>query len=218
MRRTIMRSAILGFGVAAAMVATTGAGAAPALDGTVLTHGSAGGTAVEVGDTLTAGLADGTSATFFDSDSGDQGVTCATSSFTGTVEENPTAPGTATGTISEQTLGDCTANIVGVTSVAITVENLPYTMTASSDAGNPVAISGDTMRISAELDTLIGTITCVYEASEINGNADNADNSITFTNQEFNRTEGPDNCFSPGYFTATYSPVETADGSPVFVN
>lgn len=216
MRRSTMRSTVLGVGVAAAMFASMGA--APALDSTVLTQGSAGGDAVAVGETLTAGLADGTSATFFDSDSGDQGVTCATSTFTGTVDENPTAPGTATGTISEQTLSDCTANIIGVTSVAITVENLPYAMSVSSDDGNPVAISGDTMRISAELDTLIGTITCVYEADEINGNSDNADNSINFTSQEFNRTDGPDQCFSPGYFTASYSPVETADGSPVFVN
>ena len=57
-----------------------------------------------------------------------------------------------------------------------------------------------------------------YEAGAINGNADNADNSISFTGQEFERTDGPDQCFTPGSFTATYGPVQTADGSPVFVN
>lgn len=218
MRRTILRSAALSVGVAAALFVSTGS--ATALDDTVLTNDSAGGTAVAVGDVISADLAAGTTATFFDSADGDTGVTCTTSGFRGTVEDNPTAPGTATGTLDELTLTDCTANILGVTSVSITVENLPYSLGVSSEDGNPVTISGESMTISAELDTLIGTITCVYEATGISGNADNADNSIAFANQEFTRSDGPDNCFSPGYFTATYGPVQndTADSSPVFVN
>ncbi|MBU7597637.1 Tat pathway signal sequence domain protein [Streptomyces sp. P38-E01] len=217
-RSTALRSAALSVGVAAALFAS--AGSATALDGTVLTNDSAGGTAVAVGDVLSAGLAEGTNATFFDSADGSTGVTCATSGFKATVGDNPTAPGTATGSLDSLTLTDCTANILGVTSVAITIDNLPYTLGVDSGEGNPVTISGEPMKISAELDTLIGKITCVYESTGINGSADNADNSIAFSKQEFTRSEGPSNCFSPGYFTATYSPIqnETAGGSPVFVN
>lgn len=217
MHRTTLRSAVLTAGLAGALFLT--AGSATALDGTVLTNGSTGGAAVEVGDTLTAGLAEGTSATFFDSTDGDTGVTCATSSFSATVETNPVAPGTATGSLDALTLTDCTASIFGVSGVSISVENLPHSMAVSSGEGNPVAISGEGMRISAELDTLLGKITCVYEADEVNGNADNADNSISFVKQEYTRVEGPDACFSPGYFSATFGPVQNSTaGSPVFVN
>ncbi len=53
------------------------------------------------------------------------------------------------------------------------------------------------------------------------GVAANADNSITFTDQQFNRISGPGSCFANGYFTAKYAPVldTTQAGSPsIYVN
>jgi hypothetical protein len=51
--------------------------------------------------------------------------------------------------------------------------------------------------------------------------AGDADNSINFVSQQFNRTMGPGTCFANGFFTATYAPVVDIDqaGSPlVFIN
>jgi hypothetical protein len=64
-------------------------------DTPVLTTGAAGGTPVAVGDTLTASLASGTSATFHSRATGTSGVSCTSSQFTVTVTDNPPAPGTA---------------------------------------------------------------------------------------------------------------------------
>ena len=52
------------------------------------------------------------------------------------------------------------------------------------------------------------------------GVVSNTDNSITFTNQQFDLESGSSLCFANGFFTATYAPVEdtTAGGAAVFVN
>ncbi len=81
----------------AAVAALTLPAAVPAVAGTaadtpVLTTGAAGGTPVAVGDTLTASLASGTSATFHSSATGTSGVSCTSSQFTVKVTDNPTAP------------------------------------------------------------------------------------------------------------------------------
>ncbi|MQY38535.1 hypothetical protein SRB17_65480 [Streptomyces sp. RB17] len=189
--------------------------------GAVLTTGGAGGTAVATGDTLTAPLASGTSATLYSSATGTSGVSCTSSQFTATVTGNPSAPGTATESVTGHTFdsSSCTSNVTGVLGVSsITVDNLPYTATVASDGTLTVSpASGSTIQTTVKLRTLLGSITCVYQAPSLTGKADNTDNSISFTNQQFSKTSGSSLCFSSGYFTAKYAPV-TDGGTPVYVN
>lgn len=212
-------------GLAAVALLTSLVGAAPAvasasssLDSTVLTHGSVGGSAVAVGDVIEANLASGTAATFYSSATGTSGVKCAASSFSATVTSNPAAPGTATESLTAQSFSSCTTNVVGTTGVrSITVNNLPYETSVSSDG--VVTISGS-ISSTVVLSTLLGTISCVYQTTSLTGTADNATNSIVFTNQVLTKVSGSLLCFNTAYFSVRYSPVldTTQGGSPVYVN
>lgn len=191
-------------------------------DGTaVLTTGGLGGAPVAVGDVLTAPLASGTAATLYSSATGTSGVKCTSSQFTATVKDNPAAPGTAIESAGAQTFdaSSCTSNVLGVTGVSsITVDNMPYTTSVNSDGTLTVTpASGSTIQTTVKLKTLLGSINCVYQAASLTGKADNSDNSINFTNQQFTKTSGSSLCFASGYFTAKYAPV-TDSGAPVFVN
>ncbi|MGW0826046.1 Tat pathway signal sequence domain protein [Streptomyces sp. NPDC002845] len=216
--RTRSLLALAGVTAALAVSAVSPASAAD----TVLTTGGAGGDAVAVGDVLTASLAEGTGATLYSSATGTSGVTCADSTFTATVTDNPAAPGTATESVTAQTFDSCTSNVFGVLGVtSITVNNLPYTTTVTSDGDVTVTPAADsTIRTTVVLRTLLGSINCVYEAPSLTGTSSNDDNSINFTNQEFTRVSGSSLCFSNGYFTAKYAPVadETQGEATVFVN
>ncbi|MFJ3309799.1 Tat pathway signal sequence domain protein [Streptomyces sp. NPDC086549] len=208
--------------LAGTVVALTAAATVPAsADGAVLTTGSLGGTAVAVGDVLSAPLASGTNATLYSSSTGTSGVVCTSSTFTATVADNPAAPGTATESVSGQSFdsSSCTSNVLGVTGVtSITVDNLPYSTAVASDGTLTVTpASGSTIQTTVKLKTLLGSITCVYQAASLTGKADNADNSIAFTNQQFTKSSGSSLCFSSGYFTAKYAPVTDA-GAAVYVN
>nr|WSY50762.1 Tat pathway signal sequence domain protein [Streptomyces sp. NBC_00886] len=194
---------------------------ASAADTPVLTTGSTAGTAVAVGDVLTAPLASGTSATLYSSATGTSGIKCTSSTFTATVTDNPTAPGTATESVSGQSFdsSSCTSNVLGVTGVtSITVDNLPYS-TAVASAGTLTVspASGSTIQTTVKLTTLLGSITCVYQAPSLTGTSSNTDTSINFTSQAFTKTSGSSLCFSAGYFTAKYAPV-TDGGAPVYIN
>ncbi|MDF3298495.1 Tat pathway signal sequence domain protein [Streptomyces tropicalis] len=208
--------------LAAAVAALTlpAAGTAVA-DGAVLTTGGPGGSAVAAGDVLTAPLAGGTTATLYSSASGTSGVSCTASRFTAAVTANPGAPGTATEAVTAHTFDSthCTSNVTGVLGVSgITVDHLPYTATVASDGTLAVApASGSTVQTTVRLRTLLGSITCVYQAPGLTGRADNADSSIAFTNQQFTKVSGSSLCFAAGYFTARYAPVTDA-GAPVSVN
>jgi hypothetical protein len=192
----------------------------------VLTVGSVGGTDAAVGDVINAGLASGTSAVFASAPGGTTGVSCATSNFAATVTDNPVAPAVATESLSAQSFSSCTANVIGVQSVtSVVVDNLPYGTTVDSATG-AVTVTGSAtapIQTTIKLRTLLGTITCVYQANNntVSGVASNTDNSITFTDQQFNRIAGPGTCFANGYFTARYAPVldTSQDGSPsIYVN
>ncbi|NBM15694.1 Tat pathway signal sequence domain protein [Streptomyces sp. GC420] len=219
-RRTVLATA-----AAVAALALAQASPASAADATVLTTGSAGGTAVAAGDVLTASLAAGTKATLYSSSTGTSGVSCSSSTFGATVTDNPAAPGTATETVTAHTFdaASCSSNVTGVLGVtSITVNNLPYSAAVTS--GGVVTItppSGSTVRTTVVLRTLLGSITCVYQAPGLTGAASNTDNSITFTNQQFSKVSGSSLCFANGYFTAKYAPVSDttqAGGPAVFVN
>jgi hypothetical protein len=197
---------------------------AAAQDTNVLTTGSAAGTAVAVGDVLTAPLSSGTTATLYSSATGTSGVSCTTSQFTAAVTDNPASSGTATESVTAHTFSGCTSNVLGTLSVnSVTVNNLPYVTTVTSDGVVTVtpASSSTPIQTTVVLSTLLGTITCVYQASSLTGTASNTDNSIAFTSQPFTKFSGSSLCFSAGYFTAKYAPVTdtTQSGSPsVFVN
>ncbi|MET9080487.1 Tat pathway signal sequence domain protein [Streptomyces sp. NPDC004237] len=213
--RTRSLLALAGTVVALSVAATVPASA----DGAVLTTGSAGGTAVAVGDTLTASLASGTTATLYSSSTSTSGITCAASTFTATVTDNPAASGTATESATAQTFGSCTSNVTGVTGVSsITVDNLPYTTAVSSSGSVAVTPpSGSTIQTTVKLTTLLGSITCVYQAASLSGTSSNTDNSLAFSNQAFTKSSGSILCPSAGYFTAKYAPVSD-NGAAVFVN
>ncbi|MFC8094492.1 Tat pathway signal sequence domain protein [Streptomyces sp. NPDC057301] len=192
---------------------------ASAADTPVLT--TTDGAAVAVGAVLDANLASGTAATFYSSATGTSGISCTRSAFSATVTDNPAAPGAATESLTSHTFdtSGCTANVTGVLGVSgITVDNLPYTTSVSSDGTVTVTpAAGSAVQSTVKLRTLLGTITCVYQAPSLSGTASNADNSIAFTNQPFTKTSGSSLCFSNAYFTAKYAPV-TSSGLAVNVN
>src|SRR5689334_22168660 len=169
----------------------------------VLTVGSVGGTDAAVGDVINAGVASGTSARFASAPGGSTGVNCTTSSFSATVTDNPVAPAVATEALSAQSFSSCTANVFGVLSVtSVVVDNLPYGTTVDSATG-AVTVTGTAaapIQTTIKLRTLLGTVTCVYQANNntVSGVADNTDNSITFTSQQFNKVGGPGTCFTNG--------------------
>ncbi|MFJ6985380.1 MULTISPECIES: Tat pathway signal sequence domain protein [unclassified Streptomyces] len=174
---------------------------------------------VAVGTVLNASLAAGTTATLYSTATGTSGVTCASSGFSATVTANPTAPGTATESLTAHSFGSCTTNVLGVLGVnSITVNNLPYGAAVSSAGTLTVTpAAGSTIQTTVVLRTLLGTINCVYRAPSLTGVADNTDNSIAFTNQQFTKASGSSLCFANGFFTAKYAPVNDA-GAAVTVN
>ncbi|MFI7251403.1 Tat pathway signal sequence domain protein [Micromonospora chalcea] len=222
----------IGAGLAALALLTGLVGAAPAtaapttsLASNVLTYPTVAGTAVSVGDVIQASLRSGTNATFYSSTSGTTGIKCAASSFSAKVLTNPTAPGTATESLTAQSFSSCTTNVFGTTGVqSVTVNNLPYTTSVTS--AGVVTISGTAaapIQSTVVLNSLLGAITCVYRTSTntLTGTASNGTNSITFTNQTLTKFSGPSLCFGTAYFTASYSPVKDTSktGSPaVYVN
>lgn len=202
------------------------ASATVALANNVLTYGSLAGNAVAVGHNISSGLKTATTANFYSTSTGTTGVKCAVSSFVGSVVTNPAVPGTATAKLNTQTFSSCTENINGVNSVvSVTVNNLPYNVSVSSATKALTLTGGATTPIQATvvLNTLLGNVNCVYRANlnTLTGATSNTDNSIQFTNQQFNKFSGPSVCFTNAFFTARYAPVRNTSvaGSPlVFVN
>lgn len=219
------------FGIAAVTALSLSLAGSPALADdevavNVLTSGSLAGPNIAVGDVLTASLAAGTTADFDNSLGGSTGVKCAASTFTASVVDNPVAPGTATESTTAQTFGSCTSNILGVVSVtSAIVNNAPFQTTVESTAGTVTVTGTDAAPIQTTLvlRTILGTSTCVYRANgnAITGVSSNTDNSITFTDQQFNKFSGSITCPANGWFSASYAPVVDStltDTPAVFVN
>ena len=216
--------AYLGAAVAIGLVTAVAASPASAASDAVLTSGDTGpngGTNVAVGDTLTAGLASGTTTTFFDASG--KGVTCTGAAFTATVSTNPTVgSGDATESIGGLSFTGCTSNISGVRSVkSITIDNLPYSGDVSDTAGT-ITITGS-VHATIVLNLVIGTATCKYTGptAGVVGSAVAASNSLDFTNQAFAKDTGSwSGCPGPENFTASFAPVidTTVGGADVYVN
>jgi hypothetical protein len=219
---TALVTALLGAAASSAWAASGDDPTDPPADPVaVLTLGAPGGPAAGVGDVINAALLPGTEATFASSSGGTTGVHCTDSTFTASIVDNPAAPGTATESLTGQTFAACTANVLGVSGVtSITVDNLPYSTTV--DSTGAVTVSGTAtapIQTTVKLRTLLGSVTCVYQAASISGGASNDDQSITFTNQQFAKTSGPGTCFANGFFTAKYSPInDTTASTEIYVN
>jgi hypothetical protein len=219
MRKFMLVGAAAAMALLASLSMSTTALASPAATHDVLTSGKAGGANVATGAILKASLASKTTALFNAGKSGK--ITCKTSSVTDKVTKNPAKPGTADLSLTAQSFSKCSAadnpNFTGVKSV--TVNKLPYTTTISDSKGDPVSVSKT--QVTLDLDTTVGVVTCVYKASSTHGSASNKTQTITFSNQEFKKSSGPEVCPSSGKFSATYGPVldTSVKGDPhVFVN
>jgi hypothetical protein len=214
--------------IAAAALITAAAGlmlATPASAATtdVLTVGSTGGTNVNVNDVAASGLKSGSNAVFA---TGSSNVSCATSSFSGTVLTNPAAGGTATESLTAQTFTSCTPHITGVTKVnSITVNNLPYNAAVQGTTIKLTPGSAGAIQATVSLQSILGAVTCVYTANnannadEIDGTTSNTDNSINFSSAGFKKTSGSGLCPSTAALTATYAAVvdNNQGGQKVFV-
>lgn len=182
----------------------------------VLTYGAAGsaGTNVNVGDVLQADLA--SPSTFYSDSTGTTGITCTDSEFTASATNNPTAPGTATESLTDQTFGGCTSNVVGVESVeGVSVTNLPVNVSISDDG----TVTTGPIETTIDLDTLLGETACEYSSSGLTGSTSGGE--ISFANQEFALVSGSSLCPASGYFSAVYAQaIDTSvAGDPlVYVN
>lgn len=215
---------------ATVLAAPVVAQAAPSAHAHVLTIKKVGGTAVKPGAVLKASLAKGATAKFvIGSGASAITITCKSSSFTAKVVKNPLTKGSATESVTAQSVGKCTASLSGLKVGSITALNRPYNSTVSDKKGLPVTVSGTKKTRPIELKasaTFSGqNLTCIYKAASVAGKASNKGNTITFTKQKFTvATKGSSPlCASigPASFTAKYGPVKdtSVKGSPtVFVN
>jgi hypothetical protein len=221
----LMRKHLIAAAVAAAGALLAVAPSLPASADSVpiITVGAAGsgGTAANVGDTVTANLESGTTANLT---AGNGTIKCSNSTFSGTVTSNPASPGSAAESLSTQSFASCTASgIIGVTSVkSITVQNLPYTATVNDSNSSLTLTAGSAgpIDVSVALNTILGTVTCVFTASSLVGTTSNSNNSVTFTNQSTTLSTGPGVCPKSGTFSAAYGPATdtTQGGGLVFIN
>jgi hypothetical protein len=214
MRGLIVRGATVTCGIVAALAAVLATAPASSATGAVLTTGGTGGTAVPAGGRIHGSLAPGTKLRFSSSATGGTGITCTSSNFSGTLTDNPPAPGAAAGTIDTLGIGGCTSNSVGVSGVNSVNVAVPFPFTVSS-AGTVTA--GDPIDVTLVLNTVLGPASCLYTGT-VDGTVSNTGNSVTFTDQHFTRTSGSSLCFADSYFSAEYAPVTDASGNPVYLN
>jgi len=195
------------------------AGQAGASTGGVLTVGSAGGTDVNVGDSLTGAI---NSDFVFTTSSGT--IDCGSGQFTAAVTANPAVGGNATESITQLHAdpSSCTSTIggtLGVTSVEI---NGPATGTVVGGASPTLRVTGLDEQVT--LSSFLGNVTCDYgttgSVTEIDGALSNATNSISFATQNVNLISGSGLCPSSGTFQGGVGPVDDSSqgGQATFVN
>jgi hypothetical protein len=190
----------------------------------VLTYGSAGGTNVAVGNTLSGSLASGQDATWATTSNGSEKATCTTSALTEKVTANPTSPGTADTTVQNQTFSNC-SNSLGLTIQSATISSLPYPTTINDSLSNPVGISSLSALVVIEVNSgqvrrpqacgLVCPQDCHYIGTNLVG-------TDAFVNQPFDLAEGGGvNCPAVLYYSADYGPLQdtSISGDPtVYLN
>jgi hypothetical protein len=206
----------------AILAAPVAAGASTNSGSSVLTVGKAGGTAVKAKAVLTASLAKGTSAVF---ETSLFSLTCKSASFSATVTKNPKAKGTATESLTTQSISKCSVSLSGVTVKSVKATNLPYNVSVSDSKGDPVSVAGTkkTKPVSTTVTVSFdgSSFSCSYKIATLKGASSNKTNSIAFSKQKFSKTAGSSLCPSTASFTATFGPVtdSSVKGKPkVFLN
>jgi hypothetical protein len=212
--------------VAAAGVMLLGAPAGAALAASahaaankpVLRVGKTTGAPVKKGAKLSAGLAKGQKVNL---SIGSFAATCSKSSFAAKVVKNPTSKGTASLSITKETLGGCSlpASLKALATLkSITSVDTPYLGTITSKGKVTIGESKKSKPIGfAAVITVSGTnYTCVFTAASNTGKTSNTGNTVSFSKQKLtlNTTMTPpkdlSTCKFPGtssVFSAKYGPV-----------
>jgi len=193
----------------------------------ILTVGSSSGPAVASGDSLSGALSG--SATFVNSSSSSQKVTCTSSGLTATAVSNPAPTGQATETNSAQTFGGCSiSGVFGATGINSIITNAssscPWNVKVddtTSPAGatiSPATAGGCATSIVATVNvqTIFGAQMCVYNPTggSIGGTATT---TLNFSNVSFTKSSGPGTCFGTAKFSATYNITDTTQGGGAVV-
>lgn len=189
----------------------------------VLTIGKLRGKPVAPGAKLVANVAKGTSASF--SLSG-QRIVCQLFRFVKKLTLNPLRPGTATLSNTSLRIGKCKTSVAGAKVDKITVQGLPFNVSASDARGNPVTVSGQNpsspIGLTATVSLGNNSITCSYSAQSISGHFSNKTHLVTFSKQPLTKSGGATLCpAGPVLFSAHLGPIRdvSVSGSPiVFVN
>jgi hypothetical protein len=206
---------------AVAAIAALWSVAPAAAAGNVLTTGSTSGPAVGVNDVLKGSLKSGGSGATFTDTAGNGSVTCTSSNFQATVTANPTAPGTATESLTKQDFSSCTISVFGASISSISVDNLPYSASVTSPSSVSIGPgSAGAIQTTVNISSFFGPIQCIYHvhdsSGKLSGSTANGDNSLNFSNQQFDLFNGPGTCFQSATFTASYAPVgdSSKSGNP----
>ena len=206
--------------VAAAGLVLGAAGQAGAATGGVLTVGSAGGTNVNVNDTLTGAI---NSDFVFTTSSGT--IDCSTGQFTAKVTANP-AKGTGNAVESITQLhadpAKCSTTVSGTISVVSVEINGPATGNVVDGTSPKLKVTGLDEQVT--LASFLGNVTCDYgttgSVTEVDGSLSNTTNSISFATQNVNLISGSGLCPTSGTFQGGVGPVKdtTQSSQKVFVN
>jgi hypothetical protein len=233
--------AYLGTAAAAAVAVVLSTSPAFATSGDVLSYGAVntGGTNVAATDALTGSLASGTSNTFkFTSNGTSVTITCTAATLNAKASTNPSAPGTATVSISTLTFSDgatqCTqSGLSGVTVVSAVLKS-GTTATANVTDGTTKNFTITSLNEAVTLHTGVGNIICDYGTNTAvtsivgvvtNPNAAGTGGTIAFSSDPVALVSGSSFCGaagSTGTFTATFGGINDTSGTgsnlAVYVN
>jgi hypothetical protein len=238
---TRRKLALLGTAAAAVAAVVVSTSPAFAASSDVLSYGAVntGGTNVATTDTLSGSLASGTSNTFkFTSNGTSVTITCTASTLTAKATANPTAPGTATVSISTLTFNDgatqCTLTGLSGVTVVSAVLKTGTTATASVTDGASPKFTITSLNEAVTLHSGVGNIVCDYGTNTAvtsivgtvtNPNAAGTGGTITFASDPVALVTGSSFCGasgSTGTFSATFGGITDTSGTgtnkAVYVN
>jgi hypothetical protein len=166
------------------------------------------GTNVAVGDAITSS---GTATVTIMSSTTTSTVTCPFS-FSGSVQTNPTAPGTATASVESMALPNCGGQFVG----------LPYAMSIASGSRPTVQLTANAsngIELDINVPTGFGMTMCGYRTTTLTGTVSNT-GSVQFVGPlSATDTSPPAPCGHSVSFSASFSHlVDATLGQPMTVN
>jgi len=152
----------------------------------VLRIGKTSGAAVKKGAKLRAGLAHGQKVNL---SIGSFAATCSKSSFAAKVVKNPTSKGTASLSVTSETLGGCSlpASLKALATLkSITAINTPYVGTITSKGKLTIGESKKSKPIGFAAVIFVSpkNYTCVFTAASNTGKTSNKGNAVSFSKQK----------------------------------